>query len=127
MTPQSSTILRDVSSFLVVLAMKILVTLHRVSSHLIWPFKVWLIFNPFKDMMHWFLEHRADHLSSSKPRLPSKIPSGLIIIVPIRPEIPHLLSDSLSLPFPILLVFLDSFLLVNMVHELTHTPYRLLS
>ena len=47
MTPQSPTILCGVSSLLVVLAMDALVALRRVSSHLIWPFKIWLILNFF--------------------------------------------------------------------------------
>ena len=76
--------------------------------------------------MHWFSEHRANHLSRNKARLPSKISSGLIIVVYFQLEIPHILRDNLSLPFPLLLVFLDPFILVNTIYELTHTPYRLL-
>ena len=37
-----------------------------------------------------------------------------------------MLRDNLSLPFPLLLVFLDPLILVNMVHEPTHTPYNFL-
>ena len=126
MIPQSSAIFYGVSSLLVVLAMKVLIALYRVSSHLIWPFKIWLILSPFQDLMHWFSEHRANHLSSSRPRLPSKVSSRSIIVVFVRPEIPPILRDNLSLPFPLLLVFLNLLILVNTVHESTHTPYRLL-
>ena len=77
--------------------------------------------------MHCLLEYHADHLSSSRSRLSSEISSGSIIVVPIRPKIPPILRDNVSLPFPLLLVFFDLFILVNMVHESTHTPYRLLS
>ena len=126
MTPQSSTIFCGVSSILVVLVMKALVTLHRVSSYLIWPFKVWLILNPFQDLMHWFLEYHANHLSCNRPKLPSKVSSGPIIVISIRLEILLILRDNLSLPFPLLLVFLDPLILVNMVHEPTHTPYNFL-
>ena len=76
--------------------------------------------------MHWFLKHRANHLSSNRPRLPSKVSSRPIIIVSVQPEISPILKDNLSLPFPLLLVFLDPFILVNMVHELMHTPYKIL-
>ena len=106
--------------------MKALVMLHRVSSHLIWPFKVRLILNPFQDLMHWFPKYRANHLSCSRPRLPSKVSSGPIIVISVRPEIPLMLKDNLSLPFPLLLVFLDLLILINTVHESTHTPYNFL-
>ena len=43
MIPRSSTILCGVSLVLVVLAIKALIASHGVSSHLIWPFKEWLI------------------------------------------------------------------------------------
>ena len=75
--------------------------------------------------MHWLSEHRADHLSSSRSRLPSKISTRPIIVVPIQLEIPHLLRDNLSLPLPLLLVLLYPFILINPVHELAHTSYRL--
>ena len=77
--------------------------------------------------MHCLSEYHADHLSSSRSRLSNKISSGPIIVVPIRPKIPHILRDNVSLPFLLLLVFLDLFILVNMAHESMHTPYRLLS
>ena len=105
--------------------MKAMDVLHKVSSHFIWPFKVWLILNPFQDLIHWFPEYRANHLSSSRPRLPSKVFSRLIIVIFVLPEIPFILRDILSLPFPLLLVFLDPLILVNTVYEPTHTPYRL--
>ena len=76
--------------------------------------------------MHWLTEHCANHLSSSRPRLPSKVSSRPIIVVLVRPEISPILGDNFSLPFPLLLVFLDPLILVNTVHELTHTPHRLL-
>ena len=75
--------------------------------------------------MHWFPEHCANHLSSSRPRLLSKVFSGQNIVVSIRPEIPHILKDNLNFPFPLLLVFLDPFILINTVHELMYTPYML--
>ena len=49
----------------------------------------------------------------------NKVSSGLIIVVFIQPEIPHILKDNLSLSFSLLLVFLDSLIFINTVHELT--------
>ena len=95
------------SLFLIVLAMKALVASHRVSSYLVWLFKVRLIFYLLQDLMYWFSKHRFNHLSSYRPRLPSKISSGSIIVVSVRPKVPSLLRDNLSLPLPLLLVFLD--------------------
>ena len=47
------------------------------------------------------------------------------MVVSVWPEIPHILKDNLSFPFPLLLVFLDPLILINTVHELMYTPYRL--
>ena len=113
-------------SLLVVLAMKTLVTPHGVSSHFVWSIELWLIFYLFQDLMYWLLEHRVYHLRSYRPRLPSKIPSGPVIVVPVQLEIPHLLRDNLILSFALLLVFLDLLVLINTIHKLTNTPYRLL-
>nr|POE93761.1 hypothetical protein CFP56_30531 [Quercus suber] len=112
-------------SFLVVLAMKTLVAPHGVSSYLVRPFEVWLILDLLQDLMHWFSEHRVNHLRSRKPRLSSKIPLGSVIVVAVRPEIPHLLRDNLTLPLTLLLVFLDLLVFINAVHKLTHTSYQL--
>ena len=106
--------------------MKILVTPHGVSSHLVWPFEVRLIFDLLQDLMFWLSKHCVNHLRSCRPRLPSKIPSRFVIIVSVRPEIPHVLRDNLSLSFPLLLVFLNPLVFINTIHKATHTPYRLL-
>ena len=76
--------------------------------------------------MYWLSEYCVNHLRSCRPRLPNKIPSGLVIIVSVRPEIPPVLRDNLSLSLPLLLVFLDPLIFVNTVHKPTHTPYWLL-
>ena len=101
--------------------MKASVALRGISSHLIWPFKEWLILDFFQDLMCWLPEHRVNHLSSSRPKVPSKIPSGPIIVISIRPEISPIMRDNLSFPFPLLLVLFYPFLFINMVYELTHT------
>ena len=67
--------------------------------------------------MHWLTKHRADYLSSSRPRLPSKISPGSIIIVSVRPEIPPILRDNLRLSSPLLLIFLDPLIFINTIYE----------
>ena len=123
MIPLSSIVFGGMSSFLVVLAMKTLVALHEVSSHLVWPFKVWLILDFLQYLIYWLSEHCVDHLRSHRPRLPNKIPLGFVIIVFVLPEIPLVLRDNLSLSFPLLLVFLNQIVFVNTVYKPTHTLY----
>ena len=76
--------------------------------------------------MYWLSKHHVNHPRSRKPRLPGKIPSGLAIIVFVRPEIPPVLRDNLILSLPLLLVFLNPLVFINMIHKPTHTLYRLL-
>ena len=104
-----------------ILAMKVLVALYGISSHFIWQFEKWLILNFLQDLVYWLLEHRVNHLSSGRPRMLNKVSSRPVIIVYVRLKIPHLLRDNLSLPFPLLLIFLDPLILINSVHELMYT------
>ena len=125
MTPQRPAILYSVPLLLVVLVVKALVTPCRVSPYLIWPFKVWFTLNFFQDLVHRLSEHSANHLSSSRFGLPSKISPRSVVVVSIRPKIHSVLWDHFSFPFPLLLVLFDSLILINAVHELTYTPNRL--
>ena len=128
MVPQIFTILRSVSLVLMVLAIKALVTPHGVSNHHVWVFEERLILNLLQNLMHRFSENRINHLSISRPWLPSKVSlRPVVVIVPVRPKIPHLLRDNLSFSFPLLLVFLNPLVLINLVHELVHTGDRLAS
>ena len=104
--------------------MKALIALFGVISHLIWPLKEWLVLNFLQDLVYWFSEHRVNHLSSGRPRLPSKVSPGPVIVVAIRLEIPYLLRDNLSLPLALLLVFLDPLILINSIYELMYTTSR---
>ena len=127
MVPQISTIFCSMSLVLVILAIKVLIAPHKVSCHLIWPFKEWLILNILQNLMHQFPEHHVNCLSIGRPLLPSKVLSTSIVVVSVRPEIPHLLRYNLSLSFPLLLVFLNSLILINPIHELVHTGNRFAS
>ena len=109
------------------MAIKALIAPHGISCHLIWPFEERLILHLFQYLAHWFLEHSINCLRIGSSRLPSKVSLWLLIIVSVRPEILPLLMDNLSLTFTLLLVFLNSFILVNPIHELTHTGDRFTS
>ena len=109
---------------LVVLAVKALVMLYRVSSHLVWLLKVWFILNFLQDLVYWLSEHSTDYLSSIRPRMPRNVFLRSAVIVPIQPKVPSILRDHFNFPLSLLLVLLDPLVLVNTVHELTHTPNR---
>ena len=126
MVSQSSTVLGGMPPLLVVLVMEALVTPQGISSHFVWPFEVGLVLDLLQDLMHWFLEHSVNHLRNRRSRLFNKIPSGSVIVVSVRPEIPPILRDNLTLPLALLLVFLDPLVLINAIHKPTNTPYRLL-
>ena len=81
MIPQISTVLRSVSLVLMVLAIKALITPHRVSCHLIWPFKEQLILDLLQNLVPWFLEHRINNLSIGRPWFPSKVSLRSVVIV----------------------------------------------
>ena len=74
--------------------------------------------------MHRFLEHSVYHLRSYRLKLRSKILSGSIIVVVVRPEIPHLLRDNLTFSLTLLLVLLNPLILINLIHKLAYTSNR---
>ena len=109
------------------MTIKVLVASHRISCHLVWPFEERLVFNLLQNLLYWFSEHSINRLGVGRPWLPNKIFPRLVIIELVRPEIPHLLRDHLSLSFPLQLIFLYPSVLVNSVHKLTHTGNKLTS
>ena len=125
MVPQVCTILGSVSMVLMILAVNGLITPHRISCHLVQPFKERLIFNLLQNLLYWFSEHGINHLSVGRSWLPNKVFLRSVIIVPVWPEIPPLLRDHLSLSFPLHLVFFYPSVLINSIHKLTHTGNRL--
>ena len=74
--------------------------------------------------MHWFSKYGVNRLRNCRPRLPSKIPPGSVIVIAVRPEIPPLLRDNLTLSFTLLLVLLNPLILINPIHELVDTGNR---
>ena len=65
MVTQGSTVLGGVSPILMVLAIKALIALGWVPSHLIRPFEIRLILYLLNDLIHRLLKHRADYLGIS--------------------------------------------------------------
>ena len=127
MVPQVSAILSGVSMVLMILAIKVLITPHRISCHLVWPFEERLIFNLLQHLLYQFLKHSINHLGVGRSWLPNKVFSRSVIIVPIHLNIPPILRDHLSLLFPLQLVFFYPPVLVNPIHKLTHTGNMLTS
>ena len=59
--------------------------------------------------------------------MPCEITLQAIAVISIRPEIPHLLRDNLLFSLALQLVFLYSFILIDLIHQLAHTGGRLTS
>ena len=108
------------SLVLVILAIEVLIVPRRVSFHLVWPFDKWLILNLLQNLMHQFSKHGIDCLSTSRYWLPREISPQPVVIVLVRPKIPPLLKDNFILSFPLLLVFLNPFVLIDSIHELAY-------
>ena len=106
---------------------KALITPHRISYYLVRSFEERLVFNLFQNLLYWFSEHSINHLGVGRSWLPNKVFPRSVIIVPVRPEIPPLLRDHLSLSFPLYLVFLYPSIIVNPIHKLAHTGNRFTS
>ena len=127
MVPQISAILGSVSMVLMIMAIKALITPYRISCHLIQSFEERLVFNLLQNLLYWLSEHSINCLGVGRSWLPKKIFPRSVIIDPVRPKILPLLSDHLSLSFPLYLVFLYPSVLVNPIHKLVHTGNRLTS
>ena len=117
MTPQRPVIFRGVPLLLVVLAVKTLVALRGVSFHLVQLLKIWLVLNLLQDLVNQLSEHSTD-------KMPHKVSPRLVVIISIQLEVPFILRDHFSFLLSLLLVLLDLIILINIVHELTHTLNR---
>ena len=115
------------SMVLVALAIKVLIASHGFPCHLIRPFKVWFVLDFLQYSMYWFLEHSTNSLCVSCSRLPYEIFPRAVVVISVRPEIPHLLTNNLLFSLTLQLVFLYSFILINPIYQLAHTTGRLAS
>ena len=116
MIPQISAILGSVPMILMIMAIKVLVMLHRISCHLIHPPEERLVFNLLQDLLYWLSKYSINRLGVGRPRLSNKVSPRSVVLDLIRPEILHLLRDHLRLSFPLQLVFLYSPVLINSIH-----------
>ena len=105
--------------FLVVLAIQVLVALHKVSYHLIWPFEERLILDFLHNLMYRISEHSVNCLGAGRPGLLCIVsPWSVVVVKSVRPKVPHLLRDNLRFTLTQLLVLFNSFILIDLVHKL---------
>lgn len=112
------------TSVLVVQALHILISFNGVSSYLIWPFEVGLMFNLLWHLIYWFFEYRIYCLRDRdimgclvkkfSPR-PGRSEPAYWTILSIN-------GESLSLTFTRTLIVLDLFMFFYPIHQLMHTP-----
>ena len=112
---------------LVVLAIKVLVSLCRLSRHLIRPSKVWFTLDFFLHLMHQFSKYSPDVLHVGRLRLPCEISHRVTVDVSVQPEIPPLLRDNLLFSLALHLVFFYSLVLIDPIHQLAHVGGKLAS
>ena len=77
--------------------------------------------------MYWFSEHSTNNLCVGCSGLPYEISPQVVAIILVRLEIPPLLRDNLLLSLTLQLVFLYSFILVDLIHQLAHAGGKLAS
>ena len=101
MVPQVPVVLNGVPQFLVVLAIQVLVALHGISCHLIWPFEERLVLDLLQNLMYRISEHSVNCLRVGRSGLPCKVsPQSVVVVVKsVRPEVLPLLRDNLHFTF----------------------------
>ena len=77
--------------------------------------------------MYWFSEYNINSLCVGCLGLPYEISPRAVVVIPVRPKIPHLLRDNLLFSSILQLVFLHSFILIDLIHQLVHTGGELAS
>ena len=122
-----STILGSVPMVLMIMAINALITLNRISCHLIRSLEERLVFNLLQNLLYWLSEHSINRLGIGRSRLPNKIFARSIVLDLIRLEIPPLLRDHFSLSFPLQLVLLYPSILINPIHQVTYTGNRFIN
>ena len=100
MIPQISAILGSVPMILMIMAIKVLLTLHRISCHLIHPPEERLVFNLLQDLLYWLSKYNINRLGVGKSRLPNKIFLRSVVLDPIRSDLKSLLSWGTTFAFP---------------------------
>ena len=117
---QSPTIFCNVSPVLVILIIKTLISPHGVIPHFFWPLEVWLNLYLLKNLVHKLFEYCANHLSSRKASMSKKVSSRSVVIVPLKPKVSSIRGNYFGLSLALLLIVVDPFVFINLIHELTH-------
>ena len=107
------------------LAMKVLITLHGVSSYLIRPLEIWFILYLLEDLVYRLPKHCVNYLGSSVPNMCNKIFIRSIVIISLKPKVSLVRVNYLRYPLPLLLILFNPFILINSIHQLTHASSRL--
>ena len=94
---------------------QILISSRRVTPHLVWPSKVWLILNSIHDPVHQLLQRNVHF-----PCLYAQFLDPQILLGPwLKTPLQRLTRDR-SLAFILLSVILQSFILFDTPHQLPH-------
>ena len=125
--PKVPAVLCGMHVVLVVLVIKVLIAPRGLSCHLIRPLKVWLVLDSLQHSVYWFSEYSIDSLCAGYSGLPYEISPQAVAVISVRPEIPPLLRNNLLFSFTLQLVFLYSFILIDLIHQLVNTGDRLAS
>ena len=96
MISQISAILNNVSVILMILAVKVLVTIHSISCHLIRLSEERFVLNLLQNLLHWFSKHSVKSVGWSG--LPAKSLRGRLFW--IRSDLESLLSWGIAFAFP---------------------------
>ena len=88
--------------------------------HFIWPLEVWFNLYLLKNLMHRLPEYCVDYLGNRKPSMSRKISPGSIVIIPLKPKVSSVRGSYFCHSFPLLLIILNLFMFINLIHELAH-------
>jgi len=103
---ESSAILSNVPTILMILTVETLIMLHGVTSH----------FYFLENLMNRLLEHCTNHLRTRMPSMSRKISPESIVVISLRPKVSLVKKSHLWFPLPLLLILFNPFMLVNPIH-----------
>ena len=112
MIPQIPTFFRSMSLVLMLLAIEAWVSSCRVTGHLVWPFKEWIVFYLLENSVHRFSKYNTNHLGVDRFCWSDIIFPRSNSIKSVRPEIPLVLRDNLHFTFSLLLIFFNSLVFI---------------
>lgn len=116
---QNPTLLSGVPFIPVVNAIKILISSRRIAPHLAWPPKVWLILYPLQNLMHRLLKRHIYLPCPSIGFLNPQIPFGSQSKTSLS-RLLRIWHCGRCLPFILLPVIFQPFILLNTLHKLSY-------